>query len=228
MKKYTTYISQVLVLVALSIVLIPKNAGAFSIHNYLQEKNFVDSKYFQASALGGSTAATSTDTVRTMPTTVTTTTSLSTTLTIDLSKGMKGKDVLTLQQFLKAKGYLSATPNGYFGLGTQAGVKKFQKENNITPNGRVGAKTRAAINNGSSVMATTGGNGGVIVITTIENNMCVFTQYPVMWIPGQAPDVVGEEKVIAKKPMVNNDCKNAYQPVADQTTGAISISAIKN
>ncbi len=55
------------------------------------------------------------------------------------------KDVVTLQTFLNAKGYLQVAPTGYFGSLTLKAVKKFQTENNITSNGIVGPLTRGKI-----------------------------------------------------------------------------------
>lgn len=67
-------------------------------------------------------------------------------ITKTLSLGLK-KDaqVVTLQTFLVANGYLTATPDGNFGPLTQAAVKKFQIANGIAPLGIVGPQTRALI-----------------------------------------------------------------------------------
>lgn len=67
-------------------------------------------------------------------------------ITKTLSLGLK-KDaqVLKLQTFLAANGYLTATPDGNFGPLTQAAVKKFQIANGIAPLGIVGPQTRALI-----------------------------------------------------------------------------------
>ena len=54
-------------------------------------------------------------------------------------------DVFMLQDFLNSNGYLKASPNGFFGRQTWAGVKKFQSDNGITPTGNVGPFTRAKI-----------------------------------------------------------------------------------
>lgn len=67
-------------------------------------------------------------------------------ITKTLSLGLK-KDpqVVTLQSFLIANGYLVATADGNFGPKTQAAVKKFQTANGISPLGIVGPQTRALI-----------------------------------------------------------------------------------
>jgi peptidoglycan hydrolase-like protein with peptidoglycan-binding domain len=71
-------------------------------------------------------------------------------LKYDLYQGLRDStdgSVLHLQNFLVKSGYLTATPNGYFGQSTLAAVKKFQNANNISTTGRVGPSTRAAIKN---------------------------------------------------------------------------------
>jgi peptidoglycan hydrolase-like protein with peptidoglycan-binding domain len=76
------------------------------------------------------------------------------TFTHDLRYGMTNADVRTLQIFLNSKGFTIATTGvgspgketTYFGLATQAAVKKFQTAYGIKPvNGNVGPLTRAAI-----------------------------------------------------------------------------------
>ena len=99
-----------------------------------------------------------------------------------LSKGMSGADVTTLQTFLIAQGFLSATATGYFGPLTEAAVRRYQAAQNIvssgtpatTGYGAVGPRTRAAIRNtapsstaagippssGSQTRTTSGSSGG--------------------------------------------------------------------
>jgi spore germination protein len=83
--------------------------------------------------------------------------------TRSLQYGMQGNDVKAMQATLVAKGYFSATPNGYFGPATLAAVKKFQCDQKIVCSGSsygtVGPKTQAALS-GSS--ASTQGNTGVL------------------------------------------------------------------
>ncbi len=68
-----------------------------------------------------------------------------TNLTKSLSKGSENSEVLKLQQFLFDGGYLTVKPNGYFGNGTVAAVKKFQIANGTSPVGSVGPATRSKI-----------------------------------------------------------------------------------
>jgi peptidoglycan hydrolase-like protein with peptidoglycan-binding domain len=51
-----------------------------------------------------------------------------------------------LQKRLQLEGYLTSTPNGYYGAGTTAAVKEFQRDYNLKQTGAVGPGTRAALN----------------------------------------------------------------------------------
>jgi peptidoglycan hydrolase-like protein with peptidoglycan-binding domain len=63
-------------------------------------------------------------------------------LIVTLWKGKKGPAVSALQIQLKfAYGFTSLSVDGQFGAATQAAVKKFQKEYNLTPDGIVGKYT---------------------------------------------------------------------------------------
>ena len=52
-----------------------------------------------------------------------------------LKKGTRGKEVKQLQE------YLEIGADGVFGPGTEAAVKKWQKENSLVADGIVGPKT---------------------------------------------------------------------------------------
>jgi hypothetical protein len=68
----------------------------------------------------------------------------------------KGDDVFQLQKLLSQEGFLSATPNGYYGVATFAAVKKFQKDRGIKQTGNVGPATKDALNQVSTPVASTG------------------------------------------------------------------------
>ncbi|WP_414624939.1 peptidoglycan-binding domain-containing protein [Calothrix sp. CCY 0018] len=57
-----------------------------------------------------------------------------------LSRGMNGSEVERLQKDLSARGY-EVSVNGNFDEYTENAVKAFQKDNNITVDGIVGAET---------------------------------------------------------------------------------------
>jgi peptidoglycan hydrolase-like protein with peptidoglycan-binding domain len=59
---------------------------------------------------------------------------------------MQGNAVTELQTLLVQQGFLSATPNGYFGPLTVAAVEKFQAAHGLAQLGVVGPATRAALN----------------------------------------------------------------------------------
>lgn len=63
-----------------------------------------------------------------------------------LRVGSRGDDVTLLQTFLLQNSYMSASPSGYFGQLTKAGVKAFQIANGLEPVGFVGPATRAKLN----------------------------------------------------------------------------------
>jgi peptidoglycan hydrolase-like protein with peptidoglycan-binding domain len=63
-----------------------------------------------------------------------------------MQTGSEGIDVSVLQDFLNRAGFLTVTPNGYFGPATKAAVRAFQAENYISTTGNVGPMTLNAIN----------------------------------------------------------------------------------
>lgn len=66
-------------------------------------------------------------------------------LNTNLTRGAESGSVLLLQNFLAGKGYLKATPNGYFGPATLAAVKLYQKSVGLPQTGAVLTLTRAAL-----------------------------------------------------------------------------------
>ena len=67
---------------------------------------------------------------------------------------LKGNDVKYMQTCLKAAGY-SLTVNGKFDSATSAAVKKFQKANGLTADGKIGKKTWPLIEKAASAKTTT-------------------------------------------------------------------------
>ncbi len=62
-----------------------------------------------------------------------------------LSMGSRGERVALIQQRLQAWGYYTGEVDGIFGRGTYNAVVRFQKNNGLTADGRVGAKTASAL-----------------------------------------------------------------------------------
>ncbi|MFI3166962.1 MAG: spore cortex-lytic enzyme [Bacillota bacterium] len=58
-----------------------------------------------------------------------------------LKKGSNGESVKAMQQALNEKGFWVGTPDGVFGAGTEAGLKKFQSANGLSADGVAGTKT---------------------------------------------------------------------------------------
>jgi peptidoglycan hydrolase-like protein with peptidoglycan-binding domain len=65
----------------------------------------------------------------------------------NVSRYQENANVRSMQGFLYEKGYLKATPNGYFGAGTYAAMKAYQKDKGITQTGTAGPLTRMTIKN---------------------------------------------------------------------------------
>ena len=62
-----------------------------------------------------------------------------------LEVGSKGSDVVKVQQRLIQYGYMTGTADGRYGEATRNAVLRFQRKNGLTADGRVGAKTAAAL-----------------------------------------------------------------------------------
>ena len=78
-----------------------------------------------------------------------------------LEVGSSGEDVRRVQQKLIQWGYLSGAADGKYGEKTRAAVASFQRKNGLTADGRVGAKTAAAM--GVTLSGSGGGSGGSTV-----------------------------------------------------------------
>ncbi len=66
-----------------------------------------------------------------------------------LEFGSEGSEVKKLQQKLKDLGYLSGSADGKFGVATQAAVIAFQKNNNLTADGKAGVATLSKLYSGT-------------------------------------------------------------------------------
>ena len=64
---------------------------------------------------------------------------------VALQVGSKGDDVRKVQQRLIQWGYMTGSADGIYGADTEAAVRKFQSANGLSVDGKVGAKTAAAI-----------------------------------------------------------------------------------
>lgn len=75
------------------------------------------------------------------------------TATRSLSVGMEGNDVYSAQERLITLGYLSGVADGVFGAETESAVVAFQKRNNLTADGVVGASTLKKLNSSGAKKA---------------------------------------------------------------------------
>jgi peptidoglycan hydrolase-like protein with peptidoglycan-binding domain len=136
-----------------------------------------------------------------------------------LGVGSRGADVTALQDFLRAKGYLSDASTGYFGTLTEAAIKKLQAANNVvssgsaatTGYGAVGPKTRAVI--ASLCSGTTSAPVTTVSVPTPPNTV---TQQCAQVTTVTAPNIscggVWER-------MMNNTCHIGWRCVVAQGSG---------
>ena len=71
-----------------------------------------------------------------------------------LEMGSEGAEVRQLQQKLKDLGYLSGSADGKFGVATEAAVIAFQKNNNLTADGKAGTATLNKLYSGTAKKST--------------------------------------------------------------------------
>lgn len=64
--------------------------------------------------------------------------------------GSRGQEVISIQSRLSALGYYGGNIDGIFGTATKNAVIAFQKDNGLSPDGIVGAKTLAALGIGGA------------------------------------------------------------------------------
>jgi peptidoglycan hydrolase-like protein with peptidoglycan-binding domain len=72
---------------------------------------------------------------------------------VTLKKGMSGTAVKAMQSMLKNLGYITFTPDGVFGSGTEKAVIEFQSRNGLSADGKVGAATLSAMSSSRAVAA---------------------------------------------------------------------------
>ena len=83
-----------------------------------------------------------------------------------LELGSEGAEVKKLQQKLKDLGYLSGSADGKFGVATEAAVIAFQKNNNLTADGKAGVATLSKLYSGTAKKST----GTQVKIEETSNN----------------------------------------------------------
>lgn len=90
-----------------------------------------------------------------------------------IRKGDSGPDVSTLQTILNSLGYKCGTVDGIFGSKTDAAIRSFQSDHNLTSDGIVGTKTWSALNSNSStnIKTITNQHGDTFAVLGDADNM---------------------------------------------------------
>lgn len=120
-------------------------------------------------------------------------------ITKNITRGEESSFVLSLQNFLAGKGFLKATPNGYFGPATFAAVKAYQKSVSLSQVGNVGPGTRAAIKKDTCNTATSQPNS--VIQIPITPTTPVITIAPVTASTTVTPNIA---KVTYKTPKISS------------------------
>lgn len=98
-----------------------------------------------------------------------------------LRYGDRSDEVRVLQQYLSDLGYLSTSPDGQFGSGTERAVKLFQEANGLTADGIAGMGTLSILYGGDAVEYSEyfgGGSGSTATpAPTREPNMDIVIQW---------------------------------------------------
>lgn len=113
-------------------------------------------------------------------------------ITVGLARFQESSSVLKYQQFLFDKGYLKATPNGYFGLQTLAATKQYQTSVGLSPVGNVGPMTRATIKKetcgGTTSTTTTTPTNTTVVTPTVNGLVTTGGNNTISYAPVQYPN----------------------------------------
>ena len=101
-----------------------------------------------------------------------------------LRRGDKSDQVEVMQRYLATLGYLSTTPDGQFGSGTERAVKLFQEANGLKADGVAGSGTLSILYSGSAVSynAYFGASGGSTTVSpTAVPDMTTVIQWESEW-----------------------------------------------
>lgn len=132
-----------------------------------------------------------------------------------LKAGSESDEVLELQKLLQKLGYLTVTPNGYFGPSTLAAVKKFQAANKLDQLGVVGPGTRAALNAalGSGATQSTVSNAGT---------RYVFEHF--MGVGDDDPDVIELQKRLIALGFMTGEPSGFYGPATETAVKKFQVA----
>ena len=82
-----------------------------------------------------------------------------------LEVGSKGSDVTKIQKKLIQFGYMTGTADGRYGEKTRDAVEWFQRRNGLTVDGKVGAKTAAALGVTLSGGGSSSGSSAAVLLS---------------------------------------------------------------
>lgn len=130
------------------------------------------------------------------------------TVTHDLSRGMRAPEVVALQKFLLAQGYLEGNPahtTGFFGPITERSVLAFQASRQIPQTGRADLVTRAAV-----------------MIASCGKTAFDMPKYIPMFRGIHGPVVVSRGETESWTAIVNNEYSSKYRVLVSWGDGSLS------
>lgn len=161
-----------------------------------------------------STATTTADTTTTTDTTDTTANTTNGGFTRTLRKGYTGSDVTAVQTQLQTLGYYASTLDGVYGAGTMAAVSAFQKNNGLSVDGLVGAKTYEKLFSASAVTSSSTTTGNTTDTSTDTTTASTYVSL--------ALGATGTAVKTLQKALQNL----GYNVTADGNFGALTKSAV--
>lgn len=132
-----------------------------------------------------------------------------------LSPGSRGAEVETLQIQLRNAGYNPGSIDGVFGLRTQAAVKQFQADNQLSTDGVVGSQTLSILNSRSA--ASTSSSSGA---NTSELQRLLKQQG---FYQGEVDGIYGSQTRAAVR-----RAQERYNLTVDGVAGAMTLAALSN
>ncbi len=140
-----------------------------------------------------------------------------------LKQGSSGQAVKDVQQKLKQWDYYSGTVDGIFGSGTKEAVKKFQRNNGLTPDGIVGKSTFEALGLNQYVNNSSNSVSGT---NTTNNNDEVTLLAKAIFAEAEGEPYIGKVAVgaVLLNRVKNNQFPNTLAGVIYQGNALESVS----
>jgi len=107
-----------------------------------------------------------------------------------LKRGCSGSEVKKVQTTLKKMGYYTYPKiTGYFGSVTEAAVKLFQKDHDITTDGRIGNITKGALYNKIESLSTSEMSSKKVAGSSKAGSFNWFSKVQYIWLRGMDADI---------------------------------------